>query len=96
MALRSIVQVLPIPKSARIAAMVPVSDFGAALGSAERDVVMLTRQGQIKRTALKQFASINRSGLAAMGVRVSCAGCVGRLLVAKSGLRCGSACSGRM
>lgn len=52
--------------------MVPVSDFGAALGSAERDVVMLTRQGQIKRTALKQFASINRSGLAAMGVRVRC------------------------
>ncbi|KAL4439020.1 hypothetical protein ABPG77_006957 [Micractinium sp. CCAP 211/92] len=65
----AIAQVLPIPKSARIAAMVPVSDFGAALGSAERDVVMLTRQGQIKRTALKQFASINRSGLAAMGVR---------------------------
>ncbi|PSC74003.1 DNA gyrase subunit A [Micractinium conductrix] len=64
----AVTQVLPIPKSARIAAMVPVSDFGAALGSAERDVVMLTRHGQIKRTLLSQFASINRAGLAAMRV----------------------------
>lgn len=64
-------QVLPFDKSTRIAAMVPVSGFGAALGSAEQDVVMLTRKGQIKRTALKQFTSINRSGLVAMGVRVS-------------------------
>jgi DNA gyrase/topoisomerase IV subunit A len=57
--------------------MVPVVDFGAALGSAEseRDVVMLTRNGQIKRTPLKQFASINRNGLAAMGVRVSAGPC---------------------
>ncbi|EFN50438.1 hypothetical protein CHLNCDRAFT_55891, partial [Chlorella variabilis] len=66
----AVTQVLPFDKSTRIAAMVPVSGFGAALGSAEQDVVMLTRKGQIKRTALKQFTSINRSGLVAMGVRV--------------------------
>ena len=66
-------QVLPFDKSARVAAMLPVSDFGAARGSADCDVVMLTRKGLIKRTPLKQFASINRLGLAAMGVRVSCA-----------------------
>ncbi|EFN51479.1 hypothetical protein CHLNCDRAFT_56398 [Chlorella variabilis] len=65
----AVTQVLPFDKSTRIAAMVPVSGFGAALGSAEQDVVMLTRKGQIKRTALKQFTSINRSGLVAMGVR---------------------------
>lgn len=91
-------QVLPFDKSTRVAAMVPVSDFGAApartRGAAaaaaslstdqgttaaaagagpatgERDVVMLSRQGQIKRVSLRQFAAINRAGLGVMGLRV--------------------------
>jgi DNA gyrase subunit A len=52
--------------------MVPVSDFGAAPNSpaADRDIIMLTRKGQIKRTALKQFAAVNRNGLPAMIVKV--------------------------
>ena len=83
-------QVLPFGKETRIAAMVPVSDFGAALGSAERDVVMLTRKGQIKRTALKQFASINRNGLAAISVRVRHARQPN--VVAATGGRCAPSC----
>ncbi|PRW61571.1 DNA gyrase subunit A [Chlorella sorokiniana] len=58
-------------KSTRIAAVIPVSDFGAEPGSsaADRDLVLMSRKGLIKRVPLKQFASINRNGLAAMGVK---------------------------
>lgn len=45
--------------------------------------VMLTRHGQIKRTLLSQFASINRAGLAAMRVNVGAAEGQGDALVVR-------------
>jgi DNA gyrase subunit A len=47
----------------RITAALPVSDFEQA-----RFLTMVTRQGRIKRVALGEFASVRRSGLAAINL----------------------------
>lgn len=52
-------------KPSSMAAILPVSDF-----SNDEDVVMLTSNGQIKRTSLSQFAKINARGTTAMRLKV--------------------------
>lgn len=56
-------QILPIRSSA-VAAVLPVSNFEDAMY-----LVMLTRNGFIKRTPLEQFAKINSRGISALKVR---------------------------
>ena len=53
-------------KPSSVAAILPVSDF-----SDDVDVVMLTSNGQIKRTALSKFANTNARGIVAMNLNVS-------------------------
>lgn len=62
----AITQILKIARPNSIAAMVPVSQFTENV-----DVVMLTAQGQIKRTVLSDFSKINVRGILAMKLRVS-------------------------
>jgi len=58
----AIVQLLPIPSDAKITSMVPVRDF------TQQDLylIMLTRQGYIKKTDLQSFAHIRTNGLIAI------------------------------
>ncbi len=58
----AIVQLLPIPAEAKITSIVPVSDFERT----DEYLVMLTRQGYIKKTDLKSFAHIRTNGLIAI------------------------------
>jgi len=58
-------QVLPISKTDSVAAMLPVSQF-----TDDEFLVMLTRDGLIKRTPLSDFATIRASGLRAIKLRV--------------------------
>ncbi|HBL11698.1 MAG TPA: DNA gyrase subunit A [Cyanobacteria bacterium UBA11162] len=58
-----IVQMLPIPHDEKITSIVPVSEF-----SAEQYLVMLTRQGYIKKTALDAFSNIRANGLIAISL----------------------------
>lgn len=44
----------------------------------DRDLVLLSRKGLIKRMPLQQFASLLRSGVIAMGVKVRGLGGCGR------------------
>ncbi|WP_013322087.1 DNA topoisomerase (ATP-hydrolyzing) subunit A [Gloeothece verrucosa] len=56
-----IVQMLPIPKDEKITSMVAVSEF-----TEDQYLVMLTRQGYIKKTALSAYANIRANGLIAI------------------------------
>ncbi|HEY9649603.1 MAG TPA: DNA topoisomerase (ATP-hydrolyzing) subunit A, partial [Coleofasciculaceae cyanobacterium] len=58
-----IVQLLPIPHDERITSIVPVSEF-----SADDYLVMLTRKGYIKKTALDAFSNIRANGLIAISL----------------------------
>ena len=58
-----IVQMLPIPHDEKITSIVPVAEF-----SAEQYLVMLTRQGYIKKTALDAFSNIRANGLIAISL----------------------------
>lgn len=58
-----IVQLLPIPHGERITSIVPVSEF-----SADEYLVMLTRKGYIKKTALDAFSNIRANGLIAISL----------------------------
>jgi DNA gyrase C-terminal domain, beta-propeller len=57
--------VLPIPKETSIAAILPVSEFR------ETDfLLLLTRQGTIKKTPLQAFQEIRSNGICAINLNV--------------------------
>ncbi len=58
-----IVQMLPIPKEEKITSIVPVDEF-----SNEEYLVMLTKGGNIKKTALAAFSHIRANGLIAISL----------------------------
>jgi DNA gyrase subunit A len=58
-----IVQLLPIPHAEKITSIVPVSEF-----TAHEYLVMLTRKGYIKKTALDAFSNIRANGLIAISL----------------------------
>ena len=58
---RSLTQLISIERAARIAALVPVSDF-----TEDRMLLFLTRSGTVKRTTLDQFANVRSGGIAAI------------------------------
>lgn len=58
-----IVNVLPIEQDERITAVVPVSEF-----SPDKNLIMLTKGGYIKRIGLDNFANIRRNGIIAIGL----------------------------
>ena len=58
-----IVNILPIEQGEGITAVVPVSEF-----SANRNLIMLTKNGFIKRILLDNFSSIRRNGIIAIGL----------------------------
>lgn len=58
-----IVQMLPISKEAKITSIVPVTEF-----TEDEYLVMLTRQGYIKKTALAAFGNIRANGLIAISL----------------------------
>ena len=60
---KAIVNLINLPSTEKIAAVVPVRDF-----SAGRYAVMVTRQGVIKKTELSEFANIRSNGIIAIGV----------------------------
>ncbi|MFM8393260.1 MAG: DNA gyrase C-terminal beta-propeller domain-containing protein, partial [Acidobacteriota bacterium] len=60
---KAIVNLINLPSSEKIAAVVPVRDF-----SAGKYAVMVTRQGVIKKTELSEFANIRSNGIIAIGV----------------------------
>jgi len=59
----AIVQLLPITREERITSMVPVGKF-----SDDEYLVMLTRGGYIKKTALSAFANVRSNGLIAISL----------------------------
>jgi DNA gyrase subunit A len=58
-----IVQMLPISKEEKITSIVPVSEF-----TEDEYLVMLTRQGYVKKTALAAFSNIRANGLIAISL----------------------------
>lgn len=58
-----IINVLPIEQDENITAVVPVSDF-----TQSSNLIMLTKNGYIKRIALDNFANIRRNGIIAIGL----------------------------
>ncbi|MFL6215267.1 MAG: DNA gyrase subunit A [Blastocatellia bacterium] len=60
---KAIVNLLNMPKGEKVAGIIPVRDFEEG-----RYVVMATRKGTIKKTALSDFANIRPSGINAMGI----------------------------
>ncbi len=58
-----IVQMLPIPREEKITSIVPVSEF-----SQDEYLVMLTKGGYIKKTALAAFSHIRANGLIAISL----------------------------
>ncbi|MBE9127322.1 MULTISPECIES: DNA gyrase subunit A [unclassified Coleofasciculus] len=58
-----IVQMLPIPHDEKITSIVPVSEF-----TNDEYLVMLTRRGYIKKTALDAFRNIRANGLIAISL----------------------------
>jgi DNA gyrase subunit A len=58
-----IVQLLPIPHDEKITSIVPVSEF-----TQDEYLVMLTRKGYIKKTALDAFSNIRANGLIAISL----------------------------
>ncbi|MBD2387191.1 DNA gyrase subunit A [Cylindrospermum sp. FACHB-282] len=58
-----IVQMLPIPKEEKITSIVPVDEF-----TSEEYLVMLTKGGNIKKTALEAFSHIRANGLIAISL----------------------------
>ncbi|MGK7933836.1 MAG: DNA topoisomerase (ATP-hydrolyzing) subunit A [Microcystaceae cyanobacterium] len=58
-----IVQMLPIPKDEKITSIVSVTEF-----TEEEYLIMLTRKGYIKKTALSAFSNIRNSGLIAISL----------------------------
>ena len=59
----AIVQLLPIPHDEKITSIVPVSEF-----TDDEYLVMLTKSGYIKKTALSAFSNIRANGLIAISL----------------------------
>ncbi|MFT0726910.1 DNA gyrase subunit A [Synechococcus sp. F70.1] len=59
----AIVQLLPLSREERVTSMVPVGEF-----SEDEYLVMLTRRGYIKKTALSAFANVRSNGLIAISL----------------------------
>ncbi|MEL6911812.1 MAG: DNA topoisomerase (ATP-hydrolyzing) subunit A [Cyanobacteria bacterium J06629_2] len=59
-----IVQMLPVSQSEKITSMIAVSEF-----TEDEYLVMLTRKGNIKKTALSAFANIRSNGLIAISLQ---------------------------
>ncbi len=57
----AVVNLFPIAESEKVTAMVVVSDY-----KLDTYLVMATRDGEVKKTAMKNFASVRSSGLIAM------------------------------
>jgi DNA gyrase subunit A len=57
----AVVNLFPIAEGEKVTAMVVVSDY-----KMDTYLVMATRDGEVKRTAMKNFASVRSSGLIAM------------------------------
>ncbi len=60
---KAIVNLINLPSQERVAGVIPVREF-----SEGKYVVMVTRQGVIKKTELSEFANIRSNGIIAMGV----------------------------
>jgi DNA gyrase subunit A len=60
---KAIVNLISLPGGEKIAGVIPVREFAEG-----QYVVMVTRQGVIKKTELSQFANIRSNGIIAMGV----------------------------
>jgi DNA gyrase subunit A len=60
---KAIVNLINLPATEKIAAVIPVRDFPSG-----RYAVMVTRQGVIKKTELSAFANIRSNGIIAIGV----------------------------
>jgi DNA gyrase subunit A len=60
---KAIVNLINLPSQEKVAGVIPVREF-----SEGEYVVMVTRQGVIKKTELSEFANIRSSGIIAMGV----------------------------
>ena len=60
---KAIVNLINLPATEKIAAVIPVREFPAG-----RFAVMVTRQGVIKKTELSAFANIRSNGIIAIGV----------------------------
>ena len=59
-----VVQMLPISQAEKVTSMIAVSEF-----TEDEYLVMLTRKGNIKKTALSAFASIRSNGLIAISLQ---------------------------
>ena len=60
---RALAQLVNIGKGARIAAVVPVTEF-----TEERVLIFLTESGTVKRTTLDEFANVRSGGIVAMKI----------------------------
>ncbi|HSL68782.1 MAG TPA: DNA gyrase C-terminal beta-propeller domain-containing protein, partial [Longimicrobiales bacterium] len=60
---RALAQSITLDRNARVAALVPVSEFAA-----DRMLLFLTRDGTVKRTSLDQFTNVRAGGIAAIKV----------------------------
>ena len=60
---KAIVNLISLTQGERVAAILPVKEF-----TAERNVVMVTRQGVIKKTNLAAFARPRSTGIIAIGI----------------------------
>jgi DNA gyrase subunit A len=60
---KAIVNLLSLDSKEKVAAVLPVKEF-----SENRSIVMCTRQGSIKKTALPAFANPRKGGIVAMGL----------------------------
>ncbi|MCL2190006.1 MAG: DNA gyrase subunit A [Defluviitaleaceae bacterium] len=66
----AMVNLLNLNPEEKIAAMIPISvDSAGTFPDAEEYLIMVTRNGVVKRTLLSAFANINRSGLIALNIR---------------------------
>lgn len=70
----AIPKLISVDRGDGFAAMLAVRDFGVGGGSSDgaqqqENLLLLTRNGLVKRTALDQFAKVRRNGMAAIGLR---------------------------
>ncbi len=61
---RALAQVMTLERGARVAALVPVTEF-----SEDRLLLFLTRSGTVKRTSLDQFANVRSGGINAIKIQ---------------------------
>jgi DNA gyrase subunit A len=61
---RALAQVMTLERGARVAALVPVTEF-----SQDRLLLFLTRSGTVKRTSLDQFANVRSGGINAIKIQ---------------------------